>query len=138
MVNSTSGAGWNFGGDNPFSGGNVNMHWWWQNNWRAGLANGTPWIGPVTRRVARESDAGVWHYIDLTTAARCPPQRLVGGDGLGSLQVEANPEVTWRPPRRAPEAKRPATPTTPSGWRTSTTTPARPTTFGGCSSAPWR
>ena len=36
-VNFNQWAGWNFGGDRLFSGGNVNMHWRLQNNWRAGF-----------------------------------------------------------------------------------------------------
>ena len=52
MVNLNQWAGWNFGGDRLFSGGNVNMHWSWQNNWRNGFGfNVNSW------RRARSVDA---------------------------------------------------------------------------------
>ena len=110
MVNFNQWAGWNFGGDNLYSGGNVNMHWWWQNNWRAGFGvNGN--AGGLRDRATRGGPGvrgnptlGVWHYIDFDDRRAVFPgyNGFVGGDGQGSMQVEANPKVTWRPsPRRA-------------------------------------
>ena len=107
MINFNQWAGWNFGGDNLFSGGNVNMHWWWQNNWRAGFGvngNASGLRDRATRGgpgVRSNPMLGVWHYIEFDDRRAVFPgyNGFVGGDGLGSLQVEANPKVNWRPTR---------------------------------------
>ena len=98
-------AGWNFAGDRLFSGGNVNMHWTWQNNWRngfglnvnaGGVRDRSTRGGPV---VQSNSTIGLWHYVELDN--RRPVffgyNGFYGGDGKGSGQIEVNPRVTWRP-----------------------------------------
>jgi hypothetical protein len=107
MINFNQWAGWNFGGDNLYSGANVNMHWWWQNNWRAGFGvNGN--AGGLRDRATRGGPGvrgnptlGVWHYVEFDDRKAVFPayNGFVGGDGLGTLQVEANPKVNWRPTR---------------------------------------
>ena len=107
MVNFNQWAGWNFGGDNLYNGGNVNMHWWWQNNWRAGFGvngNAAGLRDRATRGgpgVLSNPMLGVWHYIEFDDRRAVFPgyNGFVGGDRHGSLQVEANPKVNWRPTR---------------------------------------
>ena len=107
MVNFNQWAGWNFGGDNLYNGGNVNMHWWWQNNWRAGFGvngNAAGLRDRATRGgpgVLSNPTLGVWHYIEFDDRRAVFPgyNGFVGGDGQGSAQVEANPKVNWRPTR---------------------------------------
>ncbi len=107
MVNFNQWAGWNFGGDRLFSGGNVNMHWRWQNNWNNGFGvnvNGSGVRDRATRGgpgVKSNPTVGVWHYVDFDD--RKPLflgyNGFVGGDRQGSAQFNANPTLTWRPSR---------------------------------------
>lgn len=109
MVNLNQWAGWNFGGDRLFSGGNVNMHWRWQNNWGNGFGvnvNGGEFRDRATRGgpVARTDPyVGVWHYVDFDD--RKPVylgyNGFVGGDGHGTREFNANPTLTWRPTQAA-------------------------------------
>jgi len=119
-------AAWNFGGDRLFGGGNVNMHWRWQNNWSnsfgvnlnaSGLRDRATRGGPG---VGGNPMAGVWHYVDFDD--RKPLflgyNGFVGGDGQGSAQFNANPTLTWRPSRAVrlkPVSGLAATTTTHSG-----------------------
>lgn len=107
MVNVNQWAGWNFGGENLFSGGNINMHWTWQNNWRNGFGvnvNGGGLRDRATRggpSVRGNRNVGVWHYVDFDDRRALFPgyNGFVGGDGQGSSQFNANPKLTWRPTR---------------------------------------
>ena len=105
MINFNEWAGWNFGGDRLFSGGNVNMHWRWQNNWANGFGINVN-AGGLRDRATRggpgvkgNSNLGFWHYVDFDD--RKPVFLGYNGflftDHKGSTQIEANPKVTWRP-----------------------------------------
>jgi Domain of unknown function (DUF5916)/Carbohydrate family 9 binding domain-like len=105
ILNLNQWAGWNFGGDQLFSGGNLNMHWTWQNNWRngfgfnvnaGGVRDRSTRGGPVVRA---NRNIGLWHYLDLDNRKKVflGYNGFYGGDGQGTLQIEANPRVTWRP-----------------------------------------
>jgi hypothetical protein len=107
MLNFNQWAAWNFGGDRLFSGGNINMHWHWQNNWRngfgvnvnaSGIRDRSTRGGPV---VASNPFFGVWHYVDFDDrrAMYLGYNGFIGGDGQGTLQMNANPTLTWRPNR---------------------------------------
>jgi hypothetical protein len=109
MINFNQWAGWNFGGDTLFSGGNINMHWQWQNNWRNGFGVNLN-AGGVRDRSTRGGPAlrgnrtvGVWHYVEFDD--RRPVflgyNGFIGGDGQGTFQLNANPTLTWRPNRAA-------------------------------------
>ena len=105
MINFNEWAGWNFGGDQLYSGGNVNMHWRWQNNWSNGFGVNVNAGGLRDRStrggpgVKANSNVGFWHYVDFDD--RKPVFLGYNGflftDHNGSTQVEANPKVTWRP-----------------------------------------
>jgi hypothetical protein len=105
MLNVNQWAGWNFGGENLWSGGNVNMHWWWQNNWRNGFGVNVN-AGGLRDRLTRGGPAvrgnrfiGVWHYVEADDRQRVFPgySGFVGGDGQGTSEIDARPRVTWRP-----------------------------------------
>jgi Domain of unknown function (DUF5916) len=109
MVNFNQWAAWNFGGDQLFGGGNVNMHWQWQNNWRNGFGVNLN-AGGLRDRSTRGGPAvrgnrfvGVWHYVDFDD--RKPVflgyNGFIGGDGLGTFQFNTNPTLTWRPNQAA-------------------------------------
>ncbi|MEP7119098.1 MAG: DUF5916 domain-containing protein, partial [Acidobacteriota bacterium] len=105
MVNFNQWAGWNFGGDRLFSGGNVNMHWVLQNNWRSGFGvnvNAASIRDRATRggpALVGNGNVSLWHYAELDN--RKPVFFAYNGfysrDGQGSGQVEAEPRLTWRP-----------------------------------------
>lgn len=102
-------AAWNFGGDRLFSGGNVNMHWQWRNNWSNGFGvnlNAAPMRDRVTRggpAVKGNRNIGMWHYVDFDN--RRPLflgyNGFIGGDGQGTRQMNVNPTITWRPTQAA-------------------------------------
>ncbi len=107
MVNINQWAGWNFGGDRLFGGGNLNMHWTFQNNWRTGFgfnANGggvrdrSTRGGPV---VMTNDSLSLWHYIDLDDRRVVTPgyNGYYERDGQGTFRMNANPRLTWRPSR---------------------------------------
>jgi hypothetical protein len=109
MINLNQWSGWNFGGDNLFSGGNVNMHWWWQNNWRNGFGLNVN-AGGVRDRMTRGGPVvrgnrfiGVWHYVDFDDRQRVYPSYngFIGGDGQGTMEFDARPRLTWRPTQAA-------------------------------------
>ncbi|MGE0361301.1 MAG: DUF5916 domain-containing protein [Vicinamibacterales bacterium] len=109
MINFNQWAGWNFGGENLWSGGNLNMHWWWQNNWRNGFGVNVN-AGGLRDRMTRGGPGvrgnrfvGVWHYVDFDDRKAVFPgyNGFIGGDGQGSFEFNANPRLTWRPTRAA-------------------------------------
>ncbi len=98
-------AGWNYGGDLLNSGGNVNAHAVFPNNWSTGMGvNVSPLTfddratrgGPGAYRNGQKS---VWAYLSSDE------RRRIGGglniyranDGLGMTYRDFSPEVTWRP-----------------------------------------
>lgn len=107
FVNLNQWAGWNFGGDRLFGGGNVNMHWTFQNNWRLGFgvnANGGGLRDRSTRggpAVKFNRNVSTWHYIEADNRRVLAPgyEGYVERDGYNSLRLNFNPKVTWRPSR---------------------------------------
>lgn len=109
IVNLNQWAAWNFGGDRLFGGGNVNMHWQWQNNWSNGFGlnlNTAPLRDRATRGgpvVKGNRNIGMWHYVDFDD--RRPLflgyNGFIGGDGQGTRQYNLNPTLTWRPTQAA-------------------------------------
>ncbi|MBL8139378.1 MAG: carbohydrate binding family 9 domain-containing protein [Acidobacteria bacterium] len=107
MVNVNQWAGWNFGGDRLFGGGNVNMHWTFQNNWRtgfglngngAGVRDRSTRGGPV---VTTNRNVSLWHYVEGDNRRLFAPgyNGYFERDGQGTFRMNANPVVTWRPSR---------------------------------------
>ncbi|HUU33020.1 MAG TPA: DUF5916 domain-containing protein, partial [Vicinamibacterales bacterium] len=107
MINLNQWAGWNFGGDRLYSGGNVNMHWTFQNNWRAGFGlngNGAGLRDRSTRggpAVRSNANISLWHYFDLDDRRALTPgyNGYYERDGQGTVRLNANPKLTWRPSR---------------------------------------
>jgi hypothetical protein len=105
MVNFNQWAGWDFDGDRLFSGGNVNMHWTWQNNWRTGYGinvNAAPFRDRSTRGgpgVRGNRNVGIWYYTDLDNRRAIIPgyNGYYETDGQGTTRRNFNPTVTWRP-----------------------------------------
>ncbi|MDP1570102.1 MAG: DUF5916 domain-containing protein [Vicinamibacterales bacterium] len=105
MVNFNQWAGWNFDGDRTFSGGNINMHWTWQNNWRAGFGvNGqmAPFRDRSTRGgpgVRGNSNVSLWYYMDLDDRRAIIPgyNGYHEADSEGTRRHNFNPRITWRP-----------------------------------------
>jgi hypothetical protein len=105
MINFNQYATWNFDGDRLFSGGNVNAHATFVNNWDTGggynfsalefddrATRGGPGVYSGGFRV-------VWHYLNTD------PRRLLrlsyffvgGGNGEDQSFAEFNPSLTYRP-----------------------------------------
>jgi hypothetical protein len=98
-------AGWNFGGDRLFSGGNVNMHWTWKNYARSGFGfnlNGAPLRDRVTRggpAVLGNRSAGIWYYLgsDSRRAFTLDYNGYHEADGLETTRHNVSLWGTWRP-----------------------------------------
>jgi Domain of unknown function (DUF5916)/Carbohydrate family 9 binding domain-like len=98
-------AGWNFGGDRTFSGGNVNMHWTWANYYSNGFGinvNAAPFRDRVTRGgpgVFGNPGKGIWYYFNSDN--RKPFSVSYNGNhwnDRGSLKQHGfNPWINWRP-----------------------------------------
>ena len=105
MVNFNQWAGWNFDGDRTFSGGNINMHWTWRNNWRTGFGlngNMAPFRDRTTRGgpgVRGNRNVGLWYYVDLDNRRAIVPgyNGYHEIDGQGTSRHNFNPAITWRP-----------------------------------------
>jgi len=104
-INFNQWAGWNFGGDKRFSGGNINAHWMLQNNWMFGTGFNVNSQG-FADRLTRGGPGGLvpgnvnqWGYINSDD------RKLVAlnlfsnwfNDQHGSWDVGASPGVTIRP-----------------------------------------
>lgn len=104
-INFNQWSGYNFDGDRLFSGGNINAHVWFANNWRLGSGlnvNGASFDDRLTRGGPggmRNGRIGNWHYLD--TDDRKPVvfnwNAFVGTDRQGSRDLEASPRITFRP-----------------------------------------
>jgi Domain of unknown function (DUF5916) len=98
-------AGWNFGGERLFSGGNVNMHWTWKNYYSSGFGvnvNAAPLRDRVTRggpAVLGNSNVGVWYYFntDNRKAINVGINGFESNDRHGTVQHNYAPFVNWRP-----------------------------------------
>jgi uncharacterized protein DUF5916 len=96
---------WNFGGDRLFGGGNVNMHWTWNNYWSNGFGvnlNGAPLRDRVTRggpAVLGNRNFNAWYYFnsDNRKDLSFGYSGNHDADGKGTKRHNLNPYVTWRP-----------------------------------------
>lgn len=97
-------AGWNFGGDRLYSGGNVNSHWTWSNYYSAGMGINVD-AAPLRDRTTRGGPAvlgnpsnSVWYYAN--TDNRKSLSFYYNGnhwaDDFGSVRHGFNPGVNWR------------------------------------------
>ncbi len=104
-INFNEWAGWNFGGDRLMSGGNINAHAVFANNWSTGIGvnvNAAEFDDRATRGgpgAYGNPQRSVWNYLE--TDSRRP---LSGGifmfnltDGRGTTLHDFNPQLTWRP-----------------------------------------
>ena len=98
-------AGWNFGGDRLYSGGNVNMHWSWANYYSNGFGinvDAANFRDRSTRGgpgVLGNPGKSIWYYFN--TDNRKPLSFYYNGnhwgDNFGSVRHGYNPGVNWRP-----------------------------------------
>ncbi len=107
MVNLNQWAAWNFGGDRLYGGGNVNMHWTFQNNLRTGFGLNAN-RGGIRDRSTRGGPAvrsnrslSLWHYVELDDRRALSPgyNGSYERDGQGTVRINASPSLTWRPSR---------------------------------------
>ena len=104
-VNFNQYATWNFDGDRVNSGGNINAHATFINNWSIGAGyniNGLNLDDRATRGgpvVAMEGSRGFWYYMntDNRRAVSLDYNGGFGGDGHGSSWRNISPSVTYRP-----------------------------------------
>jgi hypothetical protein len=105
MINFNEYAGWNSDGDRLFSGGNINAHAVFTNNWSTGGGyniNGLNFDDRTTRGgpgVYMQGGRGVWYYVNSDN--RRAVSLVYNGswfvDGRGSMSRDFNPEFTIRP-----------------------------------------
>jgi len=104
-INFNQWAGWNFDGDRRFSGGNINSHWTFTNNWTVGSGFNVNARG-FNDRLTRGGPGGYvnaavnqWGYVD--TDNRRPVMANFFGswfnDLHGSWNWSTNVGSTWRP-----------------------------------------
>lgn len=104
-INFNQWAGWNYGGEMLFKGGNVNAHAVFTNNWSTGIGvnfNGRTFDDRLSRGGPggyMEGSTGIWQYFSTDDR-----RAVSGGNSLfwmddrhGSRRLELNPEVTVRP-----------------------------------------
>jgi hypothetical protein len=98
-------AGWNFGGDRRFSGGNVNAHWVLTNNWSFGTGFNVNATG-FADRLTRGGPGGLvtgglsqWGYLNSDERKRVMASfsGSWSNDLEGSTGWSLGPSVTWRP-----------------------------------------
>lgn len=103
-VNFNQWAGWNFGGDRLYSGGNINTHWTWANYYSAGMGlnlNAQGFRDRVTRGgpgVLSNPGRGLWYYAN-TDNRKALSFNYFGfheRDGFGTVRNNFNPSLTWR------------------------------------------
>jgi len=104
-INFNQWAGWNFGGDRLFSGGNINTHWTFLNNYSFGVGvnlNGAPFRDRVTRGgpgVLGNPSRGLWFYAntDNRKALSFSYNGYYEADGQGTHRRNVNPWINLRP-----------------------------------------
>jgi Domain of unknown function (DUF5916) len=105
MINFNQYAGWNSDGDRLYSGGNINSHAVFANNWSIGGGyniNGLNLDDRATRGgpgVYMEGDRGVWYYVNSDNRRAVALQYFGSwfADSHGSTSRDFNPEFTIRP-----------------------------------------
>jgi hypothetical protein len=104
-INFNEYAGWNSDGDRLYSGGNINAHAVFANNWSTGGGyniNGLNFDDRATRGgpgVLMEGGRGVWYYLNSDNR-RAVSLAYFGSwfvDDRGSTSRDFNPELTIRP-----------------------------------------
>jgi hypothetical protein len=98
-------AGWNYGGDMLFSGGNVNAHAVFTNNWSTGMGVNVNVQGFDDRATRGGPGAydngqrGVWAYLnsDNRRAVSASVFMFRGNDQHGSHSADYGPSLDWRP-----------------------------------------
>jgi hypothetical protein len=104
-INFNQYAGWNSDGDRLYSGGNINSHWTFTNNWSIGggyNVNGLNFDDRATRGgpgVYMDGNRGVWYYVNSDNR-RVVSLNYFGSwfvDRQGSVSRDFNPEFTIRP-----------------------------------------
>jgi hypothetical protein len=104
-INFNQWAGWNFGGDRLFIGGNINAHAVFTNNWSTGFGfnvEGTNFNDRLTRGGPGGFEPGYrtqWGYVSTDDRRRVAGNLFLGHgtDGHGSWFGDLNPETTIRP-----------------------------------------
>jgi hypothetical protein len=104
-INFNQWAGWNFGGDRLFSGGNVNTHWTFINNYSVGVGtnlNAAPFRDRVTRGgpgVLGNPSRSIWFYAntDNRRALSFSYNGYYEADGQGTYRRNINPMLNLRP-----------------------------------------
>jgi Domain of unknown function (DUF5916) len=105
MINFNQYAGWNFDGDRLFSGGNVNAHATWVNNWEMGggyNVNALEFDDRATRGGPGVYNGGfrtLWHYLNTDARRRLRLSYFIGGgsNGEGQTFFDFHPGITYRP-----------------------------------------
>lgn len=98
-------AGWNFGGDRTYSGGNINSHWTFTNYYSIGggiNVDAAPFRDRTTRGgpgvLGNPSKYNVWYYVN-TDNRKALSFYYNGGhwaDTKGSNRQDVNPGMNWR------------------------------------------
>lgn len=103
-VNFNQWAGWNFGGDRLFSGGNFNTHWTWINNYSAGMGvnlNAAPFRDRITRGgpgVLGNPARSIWFYAntDQRRALSFSYNGYYEADDFNTFRSNVHPSVNYR------------------------------------------
>jgi Domain of unknown function (DUF5916)/Carbohydrate family 9 binding domain-like len=99
-------SGHNFDGDRLFLGGNVNMHWTWQNNWSNGFGINKEVMGFDDRATRGgpgalyEGNWNFWGYVDSDNRKPITLSLFSGGgtsQEFGIHFFDLNPSITFRP-----------------------------------------
>jgi hypothetical protein len=104
-INFNQYASWNADGDRLFSGGNVNSHYIFTNNWSAGGGINFQALGFDDR--ATRGGPGVWsegfhegwYYVNSDNRRSVSLNYLSGGgrNGKGAMWLDVSPSITYRP-----------------------------------------
>jgi hypothetical protein len=104
-INFNQWAGWNFGGDRTYSGGNINTHWTWINNYSAGMGvnlNTAPLRDRITRggpAVLGNRTTSVWFYAntDQRKDLSFSYNGYYEADAFGTYRANVHPSFNVRP-----------------------------------------
>jgi hypothetical protein len=104
-INFNHWAGWNFGGDRLFLGGNINAHWTFKNFWATGTGfnvNARGFDDRATRGgpgAFAEGPIGQWWYLETDSRKVVSLNMFTfwNNDRKGSRIIELSPSVTIRP-----------------------------------------
>ncbi|HVG84591.1 MAG TPA: DUF5916 domain-containing protein, partial [Vicinamibacterales bacterium] len=105
MINFNQWTGWNFGGDRLYSGGNINTHWTWTNNYNAGMGvnlNASPFRDRITRGgpgVLANPSRSIWFYgnTDQRKALSFSYNGYYEAGSFNTNRRQSNPWINLRP-----------------------------------------